>query len=43
MHVALGVYDAKYIGSVPVPELKGKLVVDQALQRARVRYWLLQL
>eukprot|EP00045_Choanoeca_perplexa_P012851 m.142452 g.142452 ORF g.142452 m.142452 type:complete len:754 (+) comp16156_c0_seq1:271-2532(+) len=32
---ALGVYDAKYIGSVPVPELKGKLIVDQALQRAR--------
>ncbi|EDQ85659.1 uncharacterized protein MONBRDRAFT_11724 [Monosiga brevicollis MX1] len=33
--IALGVYDAKYIGSVPVPELKGKPVVDHALHVAR--------
>eukprot|EP00730_Choanoeca_flexa_P007855 TRINITY_DN12403_c0_g2_i4.p1 TRINITY_DN12403_c0_g2~~TRINITY_DN12403_c0_g2_i4.p1 ORF type:complete len:753 (+),score=246.92 TRINITY_DN12403_c0_g2_i4:255-2513(+) len=32
---ALGVHDAKFIGSLPVPELKGKLVVEDALARAR--------
>jgi hypothetical protein len=33
---AIGVFDAKYVGSVPVPELKGKVIVDNAISQAKV-------